>query len=108
MLGRNTIVDTDMYSTCCAIQNLWLSARAEGVGVGWVSIFDPTAVKSLLNIPEAGVAGGLSLRRLSGRIRRPARAREGRVERTGFRSENLSSRIRGGTRASPFFGIEKS
>lgn len=53
VLGRNTIVDTDMYSTCCAIQNLWLSARAEGVGVGWVSIFDPTAVKSLLNIPEA-------------------------------------------------------
>jgi 5,6-dimethylbenzimidazole synthase len=53
VLGRNTIVDTDMYSTCCAIQNLWLSARAEGVGVGWVSIFDPTAVKSLLSIPEA-------------------------------------------------------
>jgi 5,6-dimethylbenzimidazole synthase len=53
VLGRNTIVDTDMYSTCCAIQNLWLSARAEGVGVGWVSIFDPTAVKNLLSIPEA-------------------------------------------------------
>jgi 5,6-dimethylbenzimidazole synthase len=52
VLGRNTIVDTDVYSTCCAIQNLWLAARAEGVGVGWVSIFDPAAVKELLNIPE--------------------------------------------------------
>jgi 5,6-dimethylbenzimidazole synthase len=52
VLGRNTITDTDVYSTCCAIQNLWLAARAEGVGVGWVSIFDPEAVKGLLNIPE--------------------------------------------------------
>ena len=52
VLGRNTIVDTDVYSTCCAIQNLWLAARAEGVGVGWVSIFDPVAVKGLLGIPE--------------------------------------------------------
>ncbi len=58
VLGRNTIIDTDMYSTCCAIQNLWLSARAEGVGVGWVSIFDPTVVKSLLSIPEAVVLVG--------------------------------------------------
>ena len=53
VLGRNTILDTDVYSTCCAIQNLWLAARAEGVGVGWVSIFDPATVKELLNIPEA-------------------------------------------------------
>jgi 5,6-dimethylbenzimidazole synthase len=52
VLGRNTIVDTDVYSTCCAIQNLWLAARAEGVGVGWVSILDPATVKELLNIPE--------------------------------------------------------
>ncbi len=58
VLGRNTIADTDMYSTCCAIQNLWLSARAEGVGVGWVSIFDPTAVKGLLSIPDAVVLVG--------------------------------------------------
>jgi 5,6-dimethylbenzimidazole synthase len=53
VLGRNTIVDTDAYSTCCAIQNLWLAARAEGVGVGWVSILDHAAIKGLLNIPEA-------------------------------------------------------
>ena len=52
VLGRNTIIDTDVYSTCCAIQNLWLAARAEGVGVGWVSILDPDTIKGLLNIPE--------------------------------------------------------
>lgn len=51
VLGRNSIPETDLYSTCCAIQNLWLAARAEGVGVGWVSIFDPEAVKPLLGIP---------------------------------------------------------
>jgi 5,6-dimethylbenzimidazole synthase len=53
VLGRNTITDTDVYSTCCAIQNLWLAARAEGVGIGWVSILDPAVIKGLLNIPEA-------------------------------------------------------
>ena len=36
VLGRNSIPETDVYSTCCAIQNLWLAARSEGVGVGWV------------------------------------------------------------------------
>lgn len=41
-----------IYSTCCAIQNLWLAARAEGLGLGWVSILDPAAVKPLLGIPE--------------------------------------------------------
>jgi 5,6-dimethylbenzimidazole synthase len=58
VLGRSTVVDTDVYSTCCAIQNLWLAARAEGVGVGWVSILDCEAVKDLLNIPRAVVLVG--------------------------------------------------
>lgn len=52
VLGRNSIPETDLYSTCCAIQNLWLAARTEGLGVGWVSILDPAAVKPLLGIPE--------------------------------------------------------
>jgi 5,6-dimethylbenzimidazole synthase len=52
VLGRNTMRDTDLYSTCCAIQNLWLAARAEGLGVGWVSILDPAVVKRELGIPE--------------------------------------------------------
>src|SRR5438552_2810873 len=41
VLGRSTILETDLYSTCCAVQNLWLAGRAEGIGVGWVSILDP-------------------------------------------------------------------
>ncbi len=52
VLGRNSMPDTDIYSTCCAIQNLWLAARSEGVGVGWVSIIDQAKLKNLLNIPS--------------------------------------------------------
>ena len=44
VLGRNTMAETDLYSTCCAIQNLWLASRAEGLGVGWVCIIDPEFV----------------------------------------------------------------
>ena len=51
VLGRNSIRDADVYSTCCAVQNLWLAARAEGVGVGWVSIIDPAAVATILGLP---------------------------------------------------------
>ena len=52
VLGRSTILDTDLYSTCCAVQNLWLAARIEGVGVGWVSILDPRELASILRLPE--------------------------------------------------------
>jgi 5,6-dimethylbenzimidazole synthase len=50
-LGRHSMLETPAYSAVCAIQNLWLAARAEGIGVGWVSILDPVAMKSLLRIP---------------------------------------------------------
>ncbi len=52
VIGRNTIPETAVYSTCCAIQNLWLAARAEGVGVGWVSIMEPVVLRTILGIPE--------------------------------------------------------
>ena len=52
VLGRNTWRDTDLYSTCCAVQNLWLSARAEGLGVGWVSILDESEVARVLGLPD--------------------------------------------------------
>ena len=52
VLGRSTVRETDLYSTCCAIQNLWLAARAEGIGVGWVSIVDHGALKQVLGIPR--------------------------------------------------------
>jgi 5,6-dimethylbenzimidazole synthase len=50
-LGRQTMPQTAVYSTVCAVQNLWLAARAEGVGVGWVSILSPDALRTILNIP---------------------------------------------------------
>ena len=52
VLGRHTIRRTDLYSTCCAIQNLWLAARAEGLGVGWVSILRNDRLKKILGIPN--------------------------------------------------------
>ena len=53
VLGRNTIRRTDLYSTCCAVQNLWLAARAEGLGVGWVSILQNSFLRKILGIPSA-------------------------------------------------------
>ena len=52
-LGRHSMPETSVYSVVCAIQNLWLAARTEGIGVGWVSILDPPAIKNLLRIPPA-------------------------------------------------------
>jgi 5,6-dimethylbenzimidazole synthase len=51
-LGRQTMPETAAYSTVCAVQNLWLAARAEGVGVGWVSILDPVRLRDALRIPD--------------------------------------------------------
>ncbi|MHC3436770.1 5,6-dimethylbenzimidazole synthase [Natrialbaceae archaeon A-gly3] len=51
VLGRNSMRRMDVYSTCLAIQNLWLAARAEGVGVGWVSFLYPSEVREVLDIP---------------------------------------------------------
>jgi nicotinate-nucleotide--dimethylbenzimidazole phosphoribosyltransferase len=51
VLGRGTIPETDVYSTSCAIENLWLAARAEGLGVGWVSYYRPDDLRALLDIP---------------------------------------------------------
>lgn len=52
VLGRTHNMRMDAYSTVCAVQNLWLAARAEGVGVGWVSIFHEADVKEILGIPD--------------------------------------------------------
>lgn len=52
VLGRTHQSDTDLYSTVCAVQNLWLAARAEGIGVGWVSIFREADVREALSIPS--------------------------------------------------------
>jgi nicotinate-nucleotide--dimethylbenzimidazole phosphoribosyltransferase len=51
VLGRGTIPETDIYSAACAVENLWLAARAEGLGVGWVSFYRPEDLRALLGIP---------------------------------------------------------
>jgi 5,6-dimethylbenzimidazole synthase len=53
VLGRTAIEDVEIYSTCLAVQNLWLSARAEGLGVGWVSILRNDAIREIFRIPES-------------------------------------------------------
>jgi 5,6-dimethylbenzimidazole synthase len=52
VLGRHTIADAGLYSVCLAIQNLWLAATAEGLGVGWVSFYREEFVQELLGIPD--------------------------------------------------------
>ena len=52
VFGRRTLPEMDLASVACAIQNLWLAARAEGLGMGWVSLFDPDALAELLGMPS--------------------------------------------------------
>jgi nicotinate-nucleotide--dimethylbenzimidazole phosphoribosyltransferase len=51
VLGRHTVRDADVYSTCLAIENFWLAARAEGIGVGWVSFYKSEELRALLHLP---------------------------------------------------------
>ncbi|BCR25260.1 5,6-dimethylbenzimidazole synthase [Aquipseudomonas alcaligenes] len=51
VFGRRTLPQMDLASLACALQNLWLAARAEGLGMGWVSLFDPVALAELLGMP---------------------------------------------------------
>ncbi|HEN8799419.1 5,6-dimethylbenzimidazole synthase [Pseudomonas sp. CM25] len=51
IFGRRTLPEMDLASLACAIQNLWLAARGEGLGMGWVSLFDPQALAALLGMP---------------------------------------------------------
>lgn len=52
VLGRHAIADAGLYSTCLAIQNLWLAATAEGLGLGWVSFYREEFLAELLDIPD--------------------------------------------------------
>jgi len=52
VIGRTSIPETGIYSVCCAVQNLWLASRAEGIGVGWVSILSNDVLKRVLDLPE--------------------------------------------------------
>ena len=52
VIGKSSIPETGLYSVCCAIQNLWLAARTEGIGLGWVSILSNETLKEVLELPE--------------------------------------------------------
>jgi len=52
VIGRSSIPEAGLYSVCCAIQNLWLAARTEGIGLGWVSILSNETLKEVLELPE--------------------------------------------------------
>ncbi|MBI5377365.1 MAG: 5,6-dimethylbenzimidazole synthase, partial [Thaumarchaeota archaeon] len=52
VIGRSSIPETGIYSVCCAVQNLWLAARSEEIGVGWVSILSNDALKKALELPD--------------------------------------------------------
>lgn len=52
IFGRRTMPEMDLASVACAIQNIWLAARAEGIGMGWVSLFDPQRLAALLEMPD--------------------------------------------------------
>lgn len=51
-LGRQSMPEMDLYSCVCAVQNLWIAARAEGIGVGWVSILSKDELRQILCLPE--------------------------------------------------------
>ena len=53
VLGRTAKPEMDLFSSVCAVQNLWLAARAENLGVGWVSIVHDKVIRDTLNIPES-------------------------------------------------------
>ena len=52
VIGRTRIPETGTFSVCCAVQNIWLAARTEGIGVGWVSILSNETLRDVLNIPD--------------------------------------------------------
>jgi 5,6-dimethylbenzimidazole synthase len=56
VFGRRTLPEMDLASVACALQNMWLAARAEGLGMGWVSLFDPDALGALLGMPPGARA----------------------------------------------------
>ena len=106
VLGRHAIADAGLYSTCLAIQNLWLAATAEGLGVGWVSFYREAFLQDLLGIPDrvrpvawlcVGPVERLQevpdLERHGWRQRRPLDAAV-HVERYGATAEAATSRTR--------------
>ncbi|MDI5966615.1 5,6-dimethylbenzimidazole synthase [Streptomyces sp. SL13] len=78
VLGRATFPDTDLWSCACAVQNIWLAARAVGLGVGWVTLFRPEDLADLLGLPDGvETLGWLCLGRPDERPPAPGLERQG-------------------------------
>jgi len=86
VLGRTSQPEMDLYSTVCAVQNLWLAARAEGVGVGWVSILEPADLRAILGLPDPVVpVAYLCLGRVESFPTTPELQRQGWLDRIDLR-----------------------
>lgn len=86
VIGRTSIPEAGLYSVCCAIQNLWLAARTEGIGVGWVSILSNRTLKEILHIPKHVVpVAYLCLGPVKGFERRPDLEESGWLPRLGLK-----------------------
>ena len=93
VFGRRTLPQMDLASVSCAIQNLWLAARAEGLGLGWVSIFDPDRLGLLLGMPDDAEPVAILCLGPVPELPRPARPRDRRM---GLRA--AAGRVRVGER----------
>ncbi len=93
IFGRRTLPQMDIASAACAIQNVWLAARAEGIGVGWVSIFDPQQLRDLLGIPaDAEPIAILCLGQVDAFYDEPMLAQEGWAQRGNLHDYVMSER----------------
>jgi 5,6-dimethylbenzimidazole synthase len=82
VFGRRTMPQMDLASASCAIQNIWLAARAEGLGMGWVSLFEPTVLANCLGLPVGATAIALlCLGQVDNFYDQPMLAREGWAQR---------------------------
>ncbi len=104
VLGRTHIPTMDLYSTVCAVQNLWLAARAEGLGVGWVSIIDEHALKEVRGLPDHVVpVAYLCLGRVSRFLERPELELHGWRQRLAVEDLVVQDRWLGGPPLDPAF-----
>ena len=93
VLGRATFPDTDVWSCACAIENIWLAARAAGLGVGWVTLFRPDELAALLHLPDGvETLGWLCLGWPDERPPEPGLERQGWSQRLGLGDVLLAER----------------
>lgn len=87
IFGRRTMPEMDLASVACAIQNMWLASRVEGIGMGWVSLFDPDALRTLLRMPVGSrPVAVLCLGHVDAFYPRPMLEAEGWAQRADLRS----------------------